>query len=423
MDYQETVSWLFAQTPSYEQQGATGYKEGLATTLALDEHTGHPHRHYATIHVAGTNGKGSVAHSLAACLMAEGRKVGLYTSPHLKDFRERIRVNGVPVSEEFVTTWVERHKDFFLPLQPSFFELTTAMAFDYFAQQGIDIAVIEVGLGGRLDCTNIITPVLSVITNISLDHTALLGPTLQAIAREKAGIIKPNVPVIIGEHTAETRPVFEEVAHTQGAPITFCQDHPLVSPLKSEDDAAHYQYKNVEFCSDLCGCYQLNNMNTVVHALQQLVSLGVIKQMCLTPLAHAAATTGLMGRWQTVAQHPTTICDTGHNPGAWQWLGTRLHHMAEKGSLHVVFGMVADKDFREVMAMLPQKASYHFCAAKTKRALPVEALEEEARILHLNFTTHASVNQALMAARMQAGKEGTVYVGGSTYVVAEIPYL
>ena len=326
MTYQETCEYLYNQMPMFERQGASGYKEGLSNTQALDAHFGHPHQAFATIHVAGTNGKGSVSHSLAAILQESGLRVGLYTSPHLVDFRERIRINGEPISEQYVIDFVEQERAFFEPLHPSFFEVTTALAFKYFRDQQVDIAVVEVGLGGRLDCTNIITPLVSIITNISFDHTQFLGDTLAKIAGEKAGIIKPHVPVIIGEANEETRPVFENKAQQEQAPIVFAQDVPeVISATPTADGGMDYQTCHYgALHGDLGGSYQERNLNTILHAIDTLCndssfterfSRHLSQDTIARALSQVAATTGLMGRWQRVKEQPRVICDTGHNVG------------------------------------------------------------------------------------------------------------
>ena len=324
MTYQETCNYLFNQMPMFERQGATGYKEGLSNTLALDEHFGHPHKAYATIHVAGTNGKGSVSHTIAAVLQECGYRVGLYTSPHLVDFRERIRINGSPISEEYVVNFVNEERAFFEPLHPSFFEVTTAMAFKYFKDQQIDIAVVEVGLGGRLDCTNIITPILSIITNISFDHTQFLGNTLAKIAFEKAGIIKKGIPVVIGEVIPETHTIFEQKALEMEAPIFFAEDQREVISAQPLPNGG-MQYHTIHYgdlTGDLSGIYQEKNLNTVIVALHQMVQQGFLtiskgngseakgfSDFC-EALKHVAERTGLMGRWQTIQDNPKVICDT-----------------------------------------------------------------------------------------------------------------
>ncbi len=430
MDYRETCDYLFCRTASYETQGTSGYKEGLENSLALDAHFAHPHRQYPTIHVAGTNGKGSVSHMLAAVLQRSGYRVGLYTSPHLVDFRERIRINGQPVSEQYVVDFVARERAFWEPLAPSFFEVTTAMAFKYFAEQHVDIAVIETGLGGRLDCTNIISPILSVITNISLDHTQLLGHTIEAIAHEKAGIIKSATPVVIGENQIETRPVFERKAEEMEAPIVFAEDDNLVEQVQANAqgglDCTTRSYGTLH--CDLGGFYQRKNINTVLHALRTLENRGILSlapdkdgSCVLEALGSVAALTGLTGRWQTVATAPRVICDTGHNAGGWVYVSRQLQQIVAQGTrLHIVFGMVDDKDVEAVVSMLPQEAAYYFTKAQTPRALSEQTLLQLARKHHLDGQAFSSVSEAFREARKAAGSDGTVFVGGSNYVVGEL---
>ncbi len=430
MDYRETCDYLFCRTASYETQGTSGYKEGLENSLALDAHFAHPHRQYPTIHVAGTNGKGSVSHMLAAVLQRSGYRVGLYTSPHLVDFRERIRINGQPVSEQYVVDFVARERAFWEPLAPSFFEVTTALAFKYFAEQHADIAVIETGLGGRLDCTNIISPILSVITNISLDHTQLLGHTIEAIAHEKAGIIKSATPVVIGENQLETRPVFERKAEEMTAPIVFAEDDNLVEEVRANAqgglDCTTRSYGTLH--CDLGGFYQRKNINTVLHALRTLENKDILSltpdkdgSCVLEALGSVAALTGLAGRWQTVATAPRVICDTGHNAGGWVYVSRQLQQIVAQGTrLHIVFGMVDDKDVEAVVSMLPQEAAYYFTKAQTPRALSEQTLLQLARKHHLDGQAFSSVSEAFREARKAAGSDGTVFVGGSNYVVGEL---
>ncbi len=430
MDYRETCDYLFCRTASYETQGTSGYKEGLENSLALDAHFAHPHRQYPTIHVAGTNGKGSVSHMLAAVLQRSGYRVGLYTSPHLVDFRERIRINGQPVSEQYVVDFVARERAFWEPLAPSFFEVTTALAFKYFAEQHVDIAVIETGLGGRLDCTNIISPILSIITNISLDHTQLLGHTIEAIAHEKAGIIKSATPVVIGENQIETRPVFERKAEEMEAPIVFAEDDNLVEQVQANAqgglDCTTRSY-GTRHC-DLGGFYQRKNINTVLHALRTLENRDILSltpdkdgSCVLEALGSVAALTGLAGRWQTVATAPRVICDTGHNAGGWAYVSRQLQQIVAQGTrLHIVFGMVDDKDVEAVVSMLPQEAAYYFTKAQTPRALSEQTLLQLARKHHLDGQAFSSVSEAFREAQKAAGSDGTVFVGGSNYVVGEL---
>lgn len=418
MTYQETVQYLFNVTPVFEKVGASAYKEGLENTWALDRHFGHPHRKFKSIHVAGTNGKGSCSHTLAAILQSAGLKVGLYTSPHLVDFRERIRVNGQTISEEYVVDFVEKERAFFEPLHPSFFELTTAMAFKYFAEQEVDIAVIEVGLGGRLDCTNIITPILSIITNISFDHTQFLGPTLETIASEKAGIIKKNVPVVIGETTPETKPVFEKKAQEVGAPIIFAEDSPEVLEAKpTATGGMLYLTRNFgELEGELGGLYQAKNTNTILKAASRLPLFG--RTDIKEGFAHVCELTGLVGRWQKIQSNPTVVCDTGHNVGGWTYLSEQLRRQPCK-QLRIVFGMVDDKDIDSVMDMLPTDAVYYFTKGTTKRAISEDIVYEKALCHHLNGTKYADVKTAYEAALHDASADDFIFVGGSSYIVSD----
>ncbi|MBQ5377999.1 MAG: bifunctional folylpolyglutamate synthase/dihydrofolate synthase, partial [Prevotella sp.] len=382
MNYQDTIQYLYNSTPVFEHVGASAYKEGLSNSWALDEHFNHPHTKFKTIHVAGTNGKGSCSHTIAAILQAEGYRVGLFTSPHLVDFRERIKVNGDCISQEYVMDFVENERSFFEPLHPSFFELTTAMAFKYFADSLVDIAVIEVGLGGRLDCTNIITPILSVITNISFDHTQFLGDTLEKIAMEKAGIIKRDIPIVIGETTPETRNVFIQKAKEMNAHIFFAEEYN--NPIANELDF------------ELKGSYQLKNKQTILCAVSHL-PLSISPSSIKEGLSHVVELTGLMGRWQTIRERPTVICDTGHNVGGWQYLSQQIKSQPCK-NLHIVFGMVDDKDIDTVMNMLPTNATYYFTQAQTKRAIPANIVEEKGKEHHLKGYVFPQVADAYKAA-------------------------
>lgn len=415
MNYQETTEYLFNSTPVFEKIGAKAYKPGLQTTFALDDHFGHPHKKYKTIHIAGTNGKGSCSHTLAAILQSQGYKVGLYTSPHLVDFRERIRVNGECVPEQYVIDFVEENRAFFEPLHPSFFELTTAMALKYFAEQEVDYAVIEVGLGGRLDCTNIITPILSIITNISFDHTQFLGNTLAEIAGEKAGIIKPGVPVVIGEYLPETRPVFENKAKAENAPILFAQDFD-VTRLESSEPC------DVEM--ELKGSYQERNKKTILTALHILrQKLAISDEAIREGFAHVCELTGLRGRWEKLNDVPLTICDTGHNLAGWSYLAPQINAVKAE-TKHIVFGMVDDKDVAHVLQLLKEKlenrVKYYWTQPSTKRAIPVEKLSELALKLGLHGEIYHSVKEAYNAALKNAEKDDFVFVGGSSYVVADL---
>ena len=445
MNYQETCDFLFSQLPMFERQGSSGYKPGLQTTEALDAHYGHPHRRYPTIHVAGTNGKGSVSHALARILQDAGLRVGLYTSPHLVDFRERIRVNGEFIPEQYVIDFVEgltpnpspkgdgnlmaqdNPKGLLLPspsgeglgvrLYPSFFELTTAKAFKYFADEQVDVAVIEVGLGGRLDSTNIITPMLSVITNIALDHTQFLGSTLAEIAAEKAGIIKRGVPVVIGEATSETRPVFEQKAREMEAPIFFAEEFEMPTPLPDFELKGAYQQKNLR--TILCAVAQIKNLQLKIknsisqpNILPSLLGEGAGERPSIQNL-------GLMGRWQTLQTQPLVICDTGHNPAAWEYLAPQI--AAQKcRQLRIVFGMVDDKDLDAVLAMLPKNAVYYFTQAASHRAVPAELVAKKAAAHKLHGTTYSSVAEAYRQALADAAPDDFIFIGGSSYVVADL---
>lgn len=415
MNYNETIEYLYSSTPVFERVGASAYKEGLGNTIALDNHLGNPHRLYKTIHVAGTNGKGSTSHTLAAILQKAGMKVGLYTSPHLVDFRERIRINGIQVPEQYVVDFVNDNRGFFEPLHPSFFELTTAMAFKYFAEQKVDIAVIEVGLGGRLDCTNIISPVLSVITNISFDHIGFLGDTLEKIAGEKAGIIKPGTPVVIGEYTDETKPVFVKKAEEMNAPITFAQD-------KAGD------YPMPEF--ELHGACQEKNAQTILTACDELCRIGLLganASDCISSgFAHVCEMTGLRGRWEKIQDSPLVICDTGHNLAGWEFLAPQIRRVYESrkagnpaARLRIVFGMVDDKDITSVISILPAEADYYFCQATTHRAIPVEKVVALASRHGLHGEGYDSVEKAYGKAMEDAEECDFIFVGGSSYVVAD----
>ena len=423
MNYQETLTYLYNSAPLFQHIGKGAYKEGLDNTRALDAHFHHPHRSFKTIHVGGTNGKGSCSHTLAAVLQAAGYKVGLYTSPHLVDFRERIRVNGVPVGEQFVVDFVEKHRAFFEPLHPSFFELATAMAFYYFELQQVDVAVIEVGLGGRLDCTNIIHPDLCVITNISFDHIQFLGDTLAKIASEKAGIIKQDVPVVIGETTPETRPVFAAQAEAVGAPIIFAEDEQRLKGFTRTAEG-YYCYDAVDYpglIGELGGNCQQKNTNTILSAIAELKKLGyALPELDVREgFAHVCENTGLMGRWQRLESHPALVCDTGHNVGGMQYITEQLQAQQYK-TLRIVMGMVNDKDISGVLAMLPKEAVYYFTRASVQRALPEEKVKELAAGFGLHGTAYPDVATAVAAAKADADAEDFIFVGGSSFIVADL---
>lgn len=424
MNYEETVEYLYNCIPMFQKIGAGGYKEGLENTLAFDKHLNHPHRHFKTIHVAGTNGKGSCSHTIAAILQTAGYRVGLYTSPHLIDFRERIRVNGIPVSKEFVISFVEEQRAFFEPMSPSFFEVTTAMAFQYFKEQKVDVAVIEVGLGGRLDCTNIISPTLSIITNISFDHTQFLGHTLAEIATEKAGIIKQDIPVVIGETVKETKPVFMQKANDVKTEICFAEEANDIISLQHDFTNNYIIYKTTsygEVRGQLTGLCQEKNTRTTLAALPYLTKAGfnINPQNVTEGFAHVCELTGLMGRWQTLSLQPRAVCDTGHNEGGFRYITKQL--MAQRYKrLRIVFGMVNDKDITTILSMLPKEACYYFTKADIHRALSENALMEQARSFGLKGQSYSTVINAFQAAVKEADKEDFIFVGGSSYVVADL---
>lgn len=423
MNYQETLNYLYNSTPVFEHVGAVAYKEGLQNTLALDKHFNHPHTNFKTIHIAGTNGKGSCSHSLASILQEAGYKVGLYTSPHLVDFRERIRVNGLCISKERVVKFVEDERKFFEPLHPSFFELTTALAFKYFDEQKVDIAIIEVGLGGRLDCTNIISPILSIITNISFDHTQFLGDTLAKIAAEKAGIIKKGVPVIIGEANEETSPVFQSKANEVNSVIVFAEDNAIVTSSSPMADGGrrYYLSNNSTLVGELSGDYQERNMNTILCACNILKQMNIIKNddVIAKGLTNICKNTGLLGRWQTIQNNPTVVCDTGHNVGGWNYLAPQIKRQ-QCNQLRIVFGMVDDKDINSVMYLLPKNAIYYWTQAESKRAIKAERVAEIAIKHDLRGEIFDNVEVAYTKALQDSNKDDFVFVGGSSYIVADL---
>ncbi len=422
MNYSETIHYLFNVTPLFQNLGAGAYKPGLRTTEALDEHFEHPHHRFRSIHVAGTNGKGSCSHTIAAILQAAGYKVGLFTSPHLLDFRERIRINGIMIPEQYVIDFVEKEKSFFEPLHPSFFEITTAMAFKYFAEEHVDVAVIEVGLGGRLDCTNIIKPELSIITNISFDHQQFLGNTLTEIAGEKAGIIKRDIPVIIGETVPETRLVFKEKAKTVGTRIIFAEDAPIV--LKSFVNGKDFRVYNTtiygEIYGALTGDCQDKNTNTILTAITHLDCFKIPLQAILRGFAEVCETTGLMGRWQYIQKNPTVVCDTGHNMGGWKYLGERLTKISQEQTLKIVFGMANDKDIDGVLEILPKTAQYYWAHASVDRALTESQLEGFATKYALRGKKFTTVEAAYKQALLEASANDFIFVGGSNFVVSDL---
>ncbi|WP_248724096.1 folylpolyglutamate synthase/dihydrofolate synthase family protein [Seonamhaeicola sp. ML3] len=404
MTYQDTLNWLFAQLPMYQRQGKSAYKADLSNTYLLVEHLNNPHLNFKSVHVAGTNGKGSTSHMLASILQEAGYKVGLYTSPHLKDFRERIKINGQVVNKQFVMGFVKRNKGFFEKNQLSFFEMTVGMAFEYFSKQKVDIAVVEVGLGGRLDSTNVITPELSVITNIGLDHTQFLGNTLKKIAGEKAGIIKPQVPVVIGETQNETKDVFKTIAAQNNSNITFA-DNEVELVLES----------------DLKGSYQFKNIKTAIQAIKELTFKGwAIPEECLkSGLLNVTKNTGLLGRWQVIKENPKVVCDTGHNREGLTYVMEQIKKETFK-TLHIVFGVVNDKDLDSIIDILPKQAVYYFCKPEISRGLPAKELKRFFNDNGLRGDAYGSVNEAYKNALQNVSSADFVFVGGSTFVVAEI---
>ncbi|WP_296317888.1 bifunctional folylpolyglutamate synthase/dihydrofolate synthase [Winogradskyella sp. UBA3174] len=404
MNYQDTVSWMFQQLPMYQNKGESAFKKDLSNTLKLAKYLKEPQEQFKSIHVGGTNGKGSSSHMLASILQEAGYKVGLYTSPHLKDFRERVKIDGKVVSKQFVIGFIKRNKPFFEANSLSFFEMTVGMAFDYFAKQKVDVAIIEVGLGGRLDSTNIITPELSVITNIGFDHMQMLGNTLQKIAGEKAGIIKQNIPVVIGEIHSETEAVFAYKAKFTNSKIYFA-DQLITEVLES----------------DLQGAYQRHNIKTVIQAIKVLNNLEFrISEMELKRgLLNVAKNTGLQGRWQILGEKPKIICDTAHNKEGLTYTMQQLQSENFE-NLHIVFGVVNDKDLVSILPLLPKQAIYYLCTPNVQRGLDAEILETIFVKNELVCRSYKSVNEALNTAKSKAYKDDLIYVGGSTFVVAEI---
>ena len=473
MDYQNTLKYLYESVPMFQQIGEKAYKPGLETTHKLDEYFGHPHQQFKTIHIAGTNGKGSCSHSIAAVLQSAGYRVGLFTSPHLVDFRERIRINGEMIPEEYVVRFVEEHRPFFEPLHPSFFELTTAMAFRYFADRQVDVAVVEVGMGGRLDCTNIIQPDLCVITNISFDHMQYLGDTLPKIAKEKAGIIKHRTPVIIGDAEGQVKRVFTLKAKEMKAPIFYAKElrtkksHcmlmsadelrkvrellEIIMQNEEEKENPHFNriypevcintlnrlidhrktvliYQSVKYVVgifyELTGYCQIENIQTILCALDELKKLGYNLKLkdYYQGLANVCEMTGLMGRWQKLQSYPDLICDTGHNEDGIQYISKQLEaiHQEKHKNIHLVFGMVNDKDISSVLKLLPKDARYYFTKASVKRALPENELMKMATEAGLKGSSYPTVVEAVRAAKENCPTEDLIFVGGSNFIVADL---
>ena len=437
MTYQQTLEYLFNSLPMYHRIGQAAYKADITNTVQLMAHLGNPEKKFRSIHVAGTNGKGSVSHMLASVLMQAGYKVGLYTSPHLVDFRERIRINGQMIPQELVTHFVEQHRDYMQTLQLSFFEMTVGLAFDYFASEQVDVAVVEVGMGGRLDSTNVITPDLCIITNIGFDHTQFLGDTLPKIAAEKAGIIKQHVPVVIGETHPETKPVFEQRAAQMQAPIYFADDHyhiiPIDEPSPSTDTLAFPNLKfsilnsqfstfNSQFTCPLTGSYQIKNLATLFQALELLPSLGyyITEENIRDGIARVLEDTGLHGRWEKMDEKPLTICETAHNADG---VAAMLHKLSEipYSHLHIIYGCVNDKDFRSILHMLPhERTTYYYSQPSVPRALPADQLAAAATELGMRGESFPQVADAITAARSQADPlHDLVLVTGSIFLVAD----
>lgn len=424
MTYEETVDYLFKSAPLFQHIGGAAYKEGLDTTIKLNNHFHSPHQHYKTIHVAGTNGKGSTAHTIAAVLQHAGYKVGLFTSPHLIDFRERIRINGEMIDKNYVINFVKNERSFFEALSPSFFEITTALAFKYFADQKVDIAIIEVGLGGRLDCTNIINPILSIITNISLDHTQFLGHTHREIATEKAGIIKDSVPVVIGETIPETYSVFKEKANCTHSQIIFSEEsNEIKSTHITSDGLRFYTTKNWgDLEAELTADYQVKNTNTILNVMNILkddlkISIEDVKYA----FRHVCEMTGLQGRWQEIRKSPKVICDAGHNPGGWKYLSNQLNKAVQKyEKVRIVFGIAADKDIDTILSYLPKEAKFYWSKASIKRALNENELKKKADSLGLSGNSYESISIAYNKAISDASPNDFIFVGGSCFVVADL---
>ncbi|HLP39297.1 folylpolyglutamate synthase/dihydrofolate synthase family protein [Lacibacter sp.] len=427
MTYQETIDYLFTRLPMFSRIGAAAIKKDLHNTIALCEALDNPYNHFKSIHIAGTNGKGSVSHMLAAILQTAGYKTGLYTSPHLHDFRERIKVNGEMISEQYVIDFTERVQPLIDEIEPSFFEITVAMAFEYFKQQNVDTAVIEVGLGGRLDSTNIITPELSIITNIGWDHMNLLGDSLEKIAYEKAGIIKQEIPVVIGETLPETKQVFEQKANAMQAPLHFAYNefkvkgkktinHQLIVDVEEQTTKSYFQYT-----LDLPGGYQTKNILTVLSSVRQLQEQGwnISEEHLNTALATSKQINGLHGRWEVIHEHPTVVMDVGHNEDGVKQIVAQLNESSYH-KLHIVIGMVKDKEIEKVLALLPKDAQYYFTKAHIPRALPETDLQKKASAFNLLGECFDNVNSAISNALKNATKDDLILVCGSVFLVGEV---
>ena len=425
MNYQESLDFLFSQLPMYQRVGGAAYKTNLSATIDLLEHLGNPQKKFKAIHIAGTNGKGSVAHIVSSVLQTAGYKTALYTSPHLKDFRERIKINGEVIPEDSVVDFVEKNKTYFKEKQLSFFEMTVGMAFQYFAESQIDVAVVEVGMGGRLDSTNLVQSILSIITNIGLDHTQFLGETIEEIAEEKAGIIKNNQTVVVGERQKETTSVFSTKTQQCESKLIFAED--IFDFIEKKDNETNSQYlfkkeeKEYSFYSDLKGDYQYKNIRTAIVALDEIQKLGfkIPPQKIMEGLKNVISNTDLKGRWQFLNSNPLCVCDTAHNIDGLSCVIAQLNEMKAKG-LHIVLGFVNDKNIQKLLSLFPKDARYYFCQAKIPRALAVNKLKQEAKKAKLQGQSYTSVEMAYKTALSNASRKDVVFVGGSTFVVAEV---
>ncbi len=430
MTYAETLDYLYRQLPMFQRVGAAAYKPGLDTTWRLAAALGHPERQFRSVHVAGTNGKGSSSNLLAAVLQAAGYKVGLYTSPHLREFTERIKINGQDVPPDYLVAWVARWRPLFETLQPSFFEMCVALAFSYFAEENVDVAIVEVGLGGQLDSTNIIRPLVSLITNISYDHQSLLGDTLPQIAAEKAGIIKPGIPAIISQTQPEVRGVFEQKAAAEQAPLLFADQHYHAELLRTPAPDEDFQQLSIthdgqplldNLALGLVGDYQRLNLPGLLATLDELRRQGfnIPESAVREGLRDVTRLTGFRGRWTILSRRPLMICDTGHNEAGIQFIVAQLARLPRQ-RLHFVLGVVNDKDVSKMLTLLPTEAIYYFCQANIPRALPAAELAERAAAAGLRGAVHGPVTAAVAAARAAAGPDDVVFIGGSTFVVAEV---
>ncbi len=428
MTYQEVLEFMFSQLPMYQRTGKVAYKANLDNTLKLDEYFNHPHQKFKTIHVAGTNGKGSVSHCLASVLQMAGYNVGLYTSPHLKDFRERIKINGKCIAEQDVIDFISENQIMIEDVKPSFFEMTVAMAFDFFAKSKVDVAVIEVGLGGRLDSTNIIQPECSVITNIGLDHTALLGNTIDLIAKEKAGVIKNDVPVVVGEHNSVTKSIFESIALNNNAPIYFAsEEYDIPVSMRTIDNKQIFQVYKGEDCVyenlqlDLLGLYQKKNLKTILTTIEVLKEekFSINIDDIYNGLKNVVENTGLLGRWQILGANPAIICDTGHNEDGVRDIVEQLNNTAFQ-NLHIIWGMVNDKDINSVLQLLPQNAQYYFVTPTIPRGLEAKELKKVAKKYGLLGNEYSDISEALKKSKKNASSNDLIFIGGSTFVVADV---